>query len=174
MTFEEIVEKVSTVSAKLDAKKVKEHIAYEIDIIGEGHGAFYVELINGKIDVQPYEYYDHDIKVVATADEIVGIFEGNSDPVVANGEGRIHVQGNPEDLVVLRDLIVAPAKKTTKKKTTAKKTTTKKKTTTTKKTTTKKEEAAKKETTKKTTTKKEAEPAVEETKKTTTAKKASK
>ncbi|SDB29095.1 SCP2 sterol-binding domain-containing protein [Eubacterium oxidoreducens] len=168
MTFEEIVEKITKVSTGLDAKKVKEHIAYEIDIIGEGHGAFYVELNKGKVDVQPYEYYDHDLKIVATADEIIAIFDGSSDPVAASQEGRIHVQGNPEDLVVIKELINAPAKKkttkksTTKKSETSKKATTKKSDTTEKKATTKKSDTTEK---KATTTKKAA---------TTTAKKASK
>ena len=132
MTFEEIVKQVEDVAKKLDAKKVKEHSVYEFDIIEEGHGALYFELINGRVNVQPFEYYDRDLKIVATADLLTRILSGEEDPVAACEEGRIYVEGNSKDLIVLKDLLAvnpkasakkAPAKKTTTaKKTPAKKT----------------------------------------------------
>ena len=44
MTYEELVKKVKKVVEKIDKGAVKEHTAIEIDIEGEGEGAFYVEL----------------------------------------------------------------------------------------------------------------------------------
>ena len=32
----------------------------EFEIEGEAEGAFYVELLDGKVDVEPFEYYDRD------------------------------------------------------------------------------------------------------------------
>ena len=135
MTFEEIVKQVEDVAKKLDAKKVKEHIVYEFDIIEEGHGALYFELINGRINVQPFEYYDRDLKIVATADLLTRILSGEEDPVAANEGGRIYVEGNSKDLIVLKDLLAGGSKKAsdTKASTTkasAKRTTSNKKTTT--------------------------------------------
>lgn len=48
MTYEELVKKVKKVVEKIDKGAVKEHAAIEIDIEGEGEGAFYVNSIRIK------------------------------------------------------------------------------------------------------------------------------
>ena len=75
MTYEEIVEK-AVVAAK---KRIggDEHIAVQFNIIGEGEGIFYVETKGKLLDVQPYEYYDRDVLVIADANTILRIIEGN-------------------------------------------------------------------------------------------------
>ena len=76
MTYEKIVEKVKKALAKVDASGVKGHLAVQVDIYGEGEGAFYIEVKDGKVDVQPYEYFDHDLRIRCTGDEIIAIAEG--------------------------------------------------------------------------------------------------
>ena len=76
MTYEKIVEKVKKALAKVDASGVKGHLAVQVDVYGEGEGAFYIEVKDGKVDVQPYEYFDHDLRIRCTGDEIVAIAEG--------------------------------------------------------------------------------------------------
>ena len=76
MTYEKIVEKVKKALAKVDASGVKGHLAVQVDVYGEGEGAFYIEISDGKVDVQPYEYFDHDLRIRCTGDEIVAIAEG--------------------------------------------------------------------------------------------------
>ena len=44
MTYEEVVKKVKNAVEKIDKGAIKEHSTIEIDIEGEGEGAFYVEL----------------------------------------------------------------------------------------------------------------------------------
>ena len=63
MTYEEIVKKIKQVAGKIDKGAIKEHVAIEVDIEGEGEGAFYVELNKDKVTVEPYEYYDSDCKI---------------------------------------------------------------------------------------------------------------
>ena len=68
MTYEEIVGYVKKKAAKADAKNFGP-VAVQIDITGEGEGAFYVAVSDGKVDVQPYEYFDHNAKVVADGND---------------------------------------------------------------------------------------------------------
>ena len=76
MTYEQIVEKVKKALNKVDASGVKGHLAVQVDVYGEGEGAFYIEVKDGKVDVQPYEYFDHDLRIRCTAGEIISIVEG--------------------------------------------------------------------------------------------------
>lgn len=76
MTYEQIVEKVKKALAKVDAAGVKGHLAVQVDVYGEGEGAFYIEVKDGKVDVQPYEYFDHDLRIRCTGEEIIAIAEG--------------------------------------------------------------------------------------------------
>ena len=73
MKFEEVVKKAKANLKKADAGKVGDHVAVQFDITGEGEGAFYAEVKDGVIDVQPYEYKDNDIKVTASAEDILAI-----------------------------------------------------------------------------------------------------
>ena len=61
MSFEEMFSKAKDLLAKADASGIREHLAYQFNITGEAHGIFYVEVKDGAIFVEPYEYYDRDI-----------------------------------------------------------------------------------------------------------------
>ena len=76
MTYEKIVEKVKKALSKADASEVKEHLAVQVDVYGEGEGAFYIEVKDGKVEVQSYEYFDHDLRIRCTGDEIIALVEG--------------------------------------------------------------------------------------------------
>lgn len=121
MTYEEIVEFVSKNLKKTAAKKIENHIAVEFDIYGEGEGAFFVEVKEGAINVQPYEYYDRDAKVFITADELVKIINGERTPEESYEDGVLMIEGDTNAAKELIKLIKAPVKKTTEKKATAKK-----------------------------------------------------
>lgn len=88
MTYEQIVANVKEIMAGKSAADCKEHIAAEFHITGEGEGAFYVEMNEGKIAVEPYEYYDRDFIVTASADDIIAFAEGKSDDVNIDGNNE--------------------------------------------------------------------------------------
>lgn len=152
MTYQDIVKKVQTAYKGADASKVAEHVALQFNIEGEGEGAFYLEVSEGKVNVEPYEYFDRDLLVTASADTIIGLAEGTVDAVKAYQDGQIKAEGNLEKAIVLNNIVKKAAKKAEPKATTAKKAPAKKtatKTTAVKKTTTKKATTTKKTTTKK-------------------------
>ncbi|MBR5116573.1 MAG: SCP2 sterol-binding domain-containing protein [Lachnospiraceae bacterium] len=150
MTYEEIVAKVKKHFQSYQPASKDAQVAVQFDITGEGEGAFYVEIADGKIAVEPYEYYEHDIKIVAEADALMEIVSGKTDIVNANLTGRIYAEGNLEKAEIFSKLEKkaaktaaagkpaakkAPAKKPAAKKTTAAKKPAAKKTTTAKKST---------------------------------------
>ena len=113
MNYEEIVKKAKQEAKKVDASNINEHIAVQIDVVGEGEGAFYVEVADGKVSVEPYEYYDNDCKVTASADVIMTLFAGklNVDEVLANGSVSFEGDGG-KALAIVNALKDAQEKKT--------------------------------------------------------------
>ena len=114
MTYEEIVAKVRTIYEKTDASQVKEHLAIQFNITGEGEGAFYVEVAEGQMKVEPYDYVDRDVLVTATAAELFKIMQGEIGLVAAYTTGRIRAEGNLGKILQYKDLI-SPEKKEEKK-----------------------------------------------------------
>ena len=74
MTYEEIVYKVQKQVIK-SKTKADQHIAVQFNIVGEGEGAFYIEIDDGRISVQPYEYYDRDAVVYVDAETLFDVLE---------------------------------------------------------------------------------------------------
>lgn len=135
MTYEELVKKLKTAYAKADASAIEEHVAIQFNVTGEGEGALYLEVSDGKIDIQPYEYYDRDAIVVTGANTLVDIAAGKVDVVEAYNTGVIKVEGNVGKAALLAKITAkktpakkAPAKKAPAKKAPAKKETAKKET----------------------------------------------
>ncbi len=164
MTYEEVVKKAKTAVGKIDTSAISEHFAIEIDIEGEGEGALYIELDNGKAVAEPYDYHDNDCRIRTDAVTFIDLLKGKIDAATALSEGRIFFAGNWEKAVSLAHSL-KPAVKP-KKETTAQKATTAKKTTAAKK------PAATKAATAKKTTAKKAEEKKPAAKKTATKKKA--
>ncbi|MBE5843686.1 MAG: SCP2 sterol-binding domain-containing protein [Butyrivibrio sp.] len=131
MTYEEIVSKVRDAVKDLDLSSAPEHAAFQFNITGEGEGAFYVEVNNGQINVEPYEYFDRDILVYTSAADLIDVLEGRNDIVNANLSGKITAEGDLRKAEFLKNLgkakaAKAPAKNAVAKKPAAKKTTAKK------------------------------------------------
>ena len=94
MSYEEIFNRLKKTFSKADVSKVKEHYAFQFTIIGEGEGIFYVEIKDGKLYVEPYEYYDRDAIFIAPAKVFFDIAEGKLNPVQAFSLGKLKVAGN--------------------------------------------------------------------------------
>lgn len=158
MTYADFFQEIKSKFMGTDVSAINEHLAYQFCIEDdEAGGIFYVEVKEGQLYVEPYEYYDKDANFIADVDTFRKIAEGKLDPVVAFTSQKLRVEGNIDKALMLKDVIELKKKQERKakaeaKKATAKKTTTKK--VVAKKTTAKKETAAKKVATKKATTKK--------------------
>lgn len=101
MNYEELVAKVKKAVKKAKVSKAVGHVAFQFNVEGEAEGAFYLEIDDGKINVEPYEYYDRDAIIVTSADVIVQMIEGKLQPRVAYAKELLKVYGNVEFLNVL-------------------------------------------------------------------------
>lgn len=73
------------------------------NITGEGAGAFYLEIDNGEVKVEPYEYYDRDVLITSSTDNIIKIMNGKLDPVLAFTIGKIKVEGDLGKALICSD-----------------------------------------------------------------------
>ena len=105
MTYEEVVKEAQKIAAKGDASGIKEHLAVQYNVTGEGEGAFYMEVKDGCIDVQPYDYRDRDILVTADAKTILDMMSGKIDIVNAYLTHKITAEGNLGKADILKKLI---------------------------------------------------------------------
>ena len=133
MTYQELVKKLETAYAKADASAITDHVAVQFNVTGEGEGALYLEVADGKVDIQPYEYYDRDAIVTTNASALVDIATGKLNISEAYNKGILYVDGDLHKASLLEKIVLkkaaekkAPAKKAPAKKATAKKTTAKK------------------------------------------------
>ena len=119
MTYEELVKQVQEAYLDADASKVKEHLAIQFNVEGEAAGAFYLEVAEGKVIVQPYEYHDRDALVTTKAAVLQDIAAGKLDVVKAFLTGKIKLDGNVGKAALLKEIPVR-APKEAKKETAAK------------------------------------------------------
>lgn len=133
MTYQELVKKLETAYAKADASAVADHVAVQFNVTGEGEGALYLEVTDGKVDIQPYEYYDRDAIVTTNASALVDIATGRLNISEAYNKGILYVDGDLHKASLLEKIVLkkaaekkTPAKKAPAKKAPAKKTVAKK------------------------------------------------
>ena len=103
MSYEELVGEIRNLFMKADVSDIKEHIAYQFNIRGEAEGAFFAEVSDGKLSIEPYEYYDRDVLFTTTADTLLKIAKGKTDPVAAFTLGKLKVEGDFDKALKLKD-----------------------------------------------------------------------
>ncbi len=91
-----------------DVSDIHEHLAFEFDIEDEeAGGAFYVEVKDGTLYVEPYEYYDRDARFICAPEVLVKIADGEMDPVWAFTTQKLKVEGNIDKALRLKEIIEA-------------------------------------------------------------------
>lgn len=105
MTYQEIITKVRETFRGTDVSMIKEHLAYQFNITGKGEGIFYVEVKDGNLNIEPYEYYDRDAMFICNADVLFKIITGKLDPVKAFTLGSLKVEGDLGKALLLKEFI---------------------------------------------------------------------
>ncbi|MBR4223982.1 MAG: SCP2 sterol-binding domain-containing protein [Oscillospiraceae bacterium] len=93
MTFADMLAKVKTAAAKKDVSD-KGFLAVQVNITGDDPGVFYVEVKDGKVNVEPYEYNDRSCAVTMSLADFDKLIEGKLDPVAAFTLGKLKVDGD--------------------------------------------------------------------------------
>ena len=126
MTYAEFFSSIKNKFMGADVSDIREHLAYQFNIEDEeAGGIFYVEVKDGELFVEPYEYYDRDAMFISDPDTFMKIAEGKMDPVWAFTTQKLKVEGNIEKALRLKEIIdlkqkqmKKDAKKEAKKETT--------------------------------------------------------
>ncbi len=102
MMYEHIVARMKEVYEGRDVSETgRDHIAMQFNVWGEGHGALYLEIKDGRAYVEPYEYFDRDALITTDAQTLLGIADGKIDPLTY---GDLYLEGDPQALEVLKCL----------------------------------------------------------------------
>lgn len=110
MTYEQLVEEIRTCFQQADVSNVQEHIAYQFNIQGEAEGAFYAEIAEGRLYIEPYEYYDRDVLFTCTAETLLKIVKGKLNAVHAFTVGKLKVEGNFDKALMLQQFAESTGK----------------------------------------------------------------
>ena len=105
MTYEEMFARAKALLERADASTIPGHLAYQFNVTGEAAGVFYVEVKEGKVHVEPYDYKDRDAQFTCTAETLEKIASGKTDPVAAVMMGKLKVEGSIEKALKLKDLL---------------------------------------------------------------------
>lgn len=105
MTYADFFAEVKARLMGVDVSGIGEHLAFQFNIVGEGEGIFYVEVKDGQLYVEPYEYYDRDAIFTCKSETLEKIADGKLDPILAVTLQKLKVEGNIEKALKLKDIL---------------------------------------------------------------------
>ncbi len=110
MTYEEMFSEIKAKFAGADVSDYKGHLAVEFNVTGDGSGIFYAEIKDGKLFIEPYNYYDRDVRLTADFDVFAKVLSGETSPVAAYTTGKLKVDGSIEKALELTKIIESAKK----------------------------------------------------------------
>ena len=117
MTYAEFFSDFKKKFEGTDVSDITDHLAYQFNIEDdEAGGAFYVEVKEGELHIEPYEYYDRDAAFTCKPETLNKIINGELDPVVAFTLRKLKVDGNLDRALRLKDLVEKKSQKGGKKR----------------------------------------------------------
>ena len=79
------------------------NVVFEFNI--KDIGVFYAKVQDGKLDIQPYSYYDNDVSFTAKFETYKKIISGELDPIKAFFNGRLKVSGDLCKATILQNIL---------------------------------------------------------------------
>lgn len=117
MTFQEYFDGFKAKFDGVDVSDIKDHLAFQFNIEdAEAGGAFYVEVKEGQLYIEPYQYFDRDAAFTCTPETLDKIVTGKTDPIAAFTIQKLKVDGSIEKALRLKDIVDQKSKKATGKK----------------------------------------------------------
>lgn len=106
MTYAELFYEMKSKFMGTDVSDINEHLAFQFNIEDEeAGGSFYVEVKDGELHVEPYEYYDRDARFICSPEVLLKIADGDMDPVWAFTTQKLRVEGNIDKALRLNEII---------------------------------------------------------------------
>lgn len=105
MKFENVVKSVRTRAEAADVSDVHEKVAIQVTLTGKDEGIFYIEINDGAIAVEPYEYIDRSAEIIMTNENFCKMLNGKLDPIAGFTLGKIKVNGDLTNALVIGKLL---------------------------------------------------------------------
>lgn len=106
MTFEQVLQKLRTKMANADTSAIQGKLAIQVDLTGKNSaGTLYIEVKDGVLSIEPYEYIDKDALFTVSSDAFLKIVNGKMDPVGAYERGTLKIDGNLGKALEFKKLI---------------------------------------------------------------------
>ncbi|MBQ1492707.1 MAG: SCP2 sterol-binding domain-containing protein [Blautia sp.] len=93
MNFQDLLAKVRATASTVNASG-HDFLAVQVNLTGDASGVFYVEVKDGNISVEPYEYNDRQCAITMNAKDFEKLMDGKLDPVLAFTLGKLKVDGD--------------------------------------------------------------------------------
>ena len=115
MTYEVLFAKAKEAMANCKADSVEGNLAAQINVTGEGEGVFYIEVKDGVLNVEPYNYYDNNCVITIAEDKVVKIVSARADLLNAAKRGDLVIEGDMDKAAELNKLFKSGKKPAAKK-----------------------------------------------------------
>ena len=100
MTYEQVVSKVKAKYSDIDASSTEGTQAIQINLSGKNtEGIFYIEVKDGKVNVEPYDYHDKLAEVTVNPTNLFKILDGKLNPVIAYTTGKVSISGDVDTVL---------------------------------------------------------------------------
>lgn len=106
MTYREMVTEAKRIYHHADASGINQHIAIQFNVTGLAQGIFYLEINNGKVNVQPFSYYDHDAVMIGSAEAILDMMSRKISINQALKEDKISIEGDYDKIEAMNKIIL--------------------------------------------------------------------
>jgi len=100
-----IVDKVYSKFSNTDLSKFPEKLAMQINLTGKIAGVFYIEVLNGVLSVEPYEYIDRDFAISLTKTNLYKILDGKLKFETAYKTKKLSVDGDLSKAAVFKEFL---------------------------------------------------------------------
>ncbi len=122
MTYHELFKYIKEKFIGVDVSGFASDVAYQFNVRGEGEGAFYAEIKNNVLSIEPYEYYDRNVIFECDSQVLIDIADGKLDPTKAAVSGKLKFEGDTQKAMEFKKLFDALHKQSDKNKTQEEKT----------------------------------------------------
>ena len=93
MTFQEIFDEVKGKVSAFDCSNYKGFLAIQVTL-SDLNKVFYLEIKDGKIALEPYEYYDRQANIIMTSENFVKLINKKLNSVLAFTTGKLKIEGD--------------------------------------------------------------------------------
>ncbi len=106
MTFEEIYNTMKDYFEQRDFGDFGQGVySYEFDVTGQGEGKFYIEVRDGSLDMQPFDYKNSLCSLTVDSGSLRRIISRSLSPVEAYSSGRLAIRGDVSAAFRLADAL---------------------------------------------------------------------